>query len=67
MTNDTNTLNGALMELGELIATNLTTQGVTASASDGLDTLADKIFEIGNNSNNSGSSGGGVQDSPVKL
>lgn len=46
MTNDTSTLNGSLIEIGELMATNLTTMGVTASASDGLDTLADKILEI---------------------
>ena len=46
MTNDTTTLDGALQELGELMATNLTTQGVTASASDGLTTLANKILDI---------------------
>lgn len=40
------TLNGSLENLGELMATQLTNKGVTASASDGLDTLADKILEI---------------------
>lgn len=49
MTNDTTTLNGSLMEIGELMVTNLTTMGVTASVSDGLDTLADKILKIGHN------------------
>ena len=46
MTNDTSTLNGALMELGETMAANLTSKGVTASASDGLTTLAGKILDI---------------------
>ena len=47
MTNDTNTLNGALQELGETIANNLQTMGVTdASASDGLTTLANRILDI---------------------
>lgn len=46
MSNDTNTLTGALLELGEKMANNLQTQGVTASASDGLSTLADKILDI---------------------
>ena len=46
MTNDINTLNGALSELGETMADNLTTMGVTASASDGLTTLAGKILDI---------------------
>ena len=46
MTNDTTTLNGALQELGETMAANLTSQGVTASASDGLTTLAGKILQI---------------------
>ena len=46
MTNDTNTLDGALMELGETMADNLTAQGVTASASDGLTTLAGKVLDI---------------------
>ena len=44
--NDTNTLNGALQELGETMAANLVTQGVQASASDGLTTLAGKILDI---------------------
>lgn len=46
MTNDTTTLNGSLQELGETMADNLTTMGVTASASDGLTTLANKILQI---------------------
>ena len=47
MVNDTNTLNGALMELGSLMAQNLTTQGlIGVSASDGLTTLAGKILQI---------------------
>ena len=46
LTNDITTLNGALTELGETLATNLTTQGVTASASDGLTTLAGKVLDI---------------------
>jgi len=46
MTNDTNTLNGALQELGETMAANLTAQGVTSSASEGLTTLAGKILQI---------------------
>ena len=46
MTNDTNTLDGALIELGETMADNLTAQGVTASASDGLTTLSGKILDI---------------------
>lgn len=46
MTNDTTTLNGALTELGETMATNITAKGVTASASDGLTTLAGKISQI---------------------
>ena len=46
LTNDTSTLNGALQELGETMAANLTSQGVTASASDGLTTLAGKILDI---------------------
>ena len=44
--NDTSTLNGALQELGETMANNLVTQGVQASASDGLTTLAGKILDI---------------------
>lgn len=46
MTNDTTTLNGALQELGETMAANLTQQGVTSSASEGLTTLAGKILDI---------------------
>lgn len=46
MVNDTLTLNGALQELGETMASNLVTQGVQASASDGLTTLAGKILDI---------------------
>ena len=46
MTNDINTLNGALAELGETMADNLVAKGVTASASDGLTTLAGKILDI---------------------
>lgn len=45
--NDTTTLNGALTELGETIADNLTTMGVTdVDANDGLTTLARKILDI---------------------
>ena len=46
ITNDTTTLNGALAELGETMATNISAKGVTASASDGLTTLAGKISQI---------------------
>lgn len=47
MVNDTNTLGGALSELGETMAANLVTKGVTgASASDGLTTLAGKILNV---------------------
>ena len=46
MVNDTTTLNGALSELGETMATNITAKGVSASASDGLTTLAGKILQI---------------------
>ena len=46
ITNDTNTLNGALSELGETLASNITSKGVTASASDGLTTLANKVLQI---------------------
>lgn len=46
MVNDTSTLNGSLTELGEKMATNLATKGVTANASDGLTTLAGKILSI---------------------
>ena len=44
--NDTSTLNGSLAQLGETLATNITAKGVTASASDGLTTLASKISQI---------------------
>ena len=40
------TLNWALSELGETMASNLTTQGVTSTASEGLTTLAGKILNI---------------------
>ena len=47
ITNDTTTLNGSLAELGETMAANLVTKGVTgATASDGLTTLAGKILNI---------------------
>ena len=45
--NDTTTLNGALSELGETIADNLNSMGVSsADATDGLTTLAGKILDI---------------------
>ena len=47
MTNDISTLNGALNELGETLADNLSQMGVDdAVASDGLTTLANKILDI---------------------
>lgn len=46
MVNDTTTLNGALMELGDTMASNLNTKGVQTSSSDGLTTLANKILDI---------------------
>ena len=46
MVNDTNTLNGSLAQLGETLASNIAQKGVTASASDGLTTLASKILNI---------------------
>lgn len=46
MVNDITTLNGSLMELGETLASNITQKGVTASASDGLTTLANKVLQI---------------------
>lgn len=46
MVNDTTTLNGSLQQLGENLATNITSKGVTASADDGLTTLASKILQI---------------------
>ena len=47
ITNDISTLNGDLVELGETVADNLVSMGVTgADASDGLTTLAGKILDI---------------------
>lgn len=46
MTNDKNTLNGALAELGELMASNLSNKGVEADAEEGLTTLARKMVNI---------------------
>lgn len=46
ISNDTNTLGGALNELGEKMANNLTTKGVTSSANEGLTTLATKILQV---------------------
>jgi len=46
MVNDVNTLNGALAELGETLADNLVAKGVSASANDGLTTLANAILDI---------------------
>lgn len=46
MTNDISTLNGALRELGETMAANLTTQGVPSTYDEGLTTLAGKILDI---------------------
>lgn len=46
MTNDTNTLNGSLRQLGETMASNLTTQGVPSTYDEGLTTLAGKILQI---------------------
>ena len=46
MVNDTTTLNGSLQQLGENLATNITSKGVSASANDGLTTLASKISQI---------------------
>ena len=45
--NDTTTLNGALQELGETMADNLTTMGVPSTYDEGLTTLAQKILSIG--------------------
>ena len=39
-------MNGALQELGETLASNLEAKGVSASASDGLTTLANKVLDI---------------------
>lgn len=47
MSNNTNTLNGALEQLGETLADNLVLMGVTdANKTDGLTTLANKILTI---------------------
>lgn len=47
MVNDTTTLGGSLAQLGETMASNLVSKGVTgASASDGLTTLASKILDV---------------------
>ena len=46
MVNDTTTLDGSLQELGENLAANLTSKGVSSSASEGLSTLAAKILTI---------------------
>ena len=46
ITNDTSTLNGSLAQLGETLASNITAKGVSASASDGLTTLANKVLQI---------------------
>lgn len=40
-------LNSSLQTLGQLMATNLRSKGVTANASDGLTTLANKILQVG--------------------
>lgn len=39
-------LNNSLQTLGQLMATNLQSKGVTANASDGLTTLANKILQV---------------------
>lgn len=41
-----NDLNGSLEDLGDLMAANLTTKGVTSTGSEGLTTLAGKILSI---------------------
>lgn len=46
MVNDIYALNPSLMELGETMATNISSKGVSADASDGLTTLASKILQI---------------------
>ena len=46
MTNDTNTLMGALKEAGETLAANLTTQGVPSTWDEGLTTLIGKVLDI---------------------
>ena len=42
-------LNSSLQTLGQLMATNLQSKGVTANASDGLTTLANKILQVESN------------------
>lgn len=59
MTNDITTLNGSLRELGELMADNLTTQGVASTYDEGLTTLANKVLDI--------QGGGGSGSSPYLL
>ena len=44
---DEMSLNSSLQILGQLMATNLQSKGVTANASDGLTTLANKILQVG--------------------
>ena len=44
---DEMSLNSSLQTLGQLMATNLQSKGVTANASDGLTTLANKILQVG--------------------
>lgn len=70
MVNDTTTLNGSLQQLGENLATNISSKGVSASANDGLTTLASKILQIqtGGGASNivqgsftTGSTGGSVE------
>ena len=46
MTNNTDTLNGSLKQLGITMAANLTTQGVPSTYDEGLTTLAGKILDI---------------------
>ena len=46
MIDKVNTLNGSLEILGETLATNISSKGVSASASDGLTTLANKVLDI---------------------
>ena len=43
---DEMSLNSSLQTLGQLMATNLQSKGVTANASDGLTTLANKILQV---------------------
>ena len=46
---DEMSLNSSLQTLGQLMATNLQSKGVTANASDGLTTLANKILQVESN------------------